>query len=79
MYLRFFVCKGRVTEPAQPSLQSCVRTTELMDVKICLRKNKVPYLQTQDVFIDLFILLCVLKKDLRQFTKMYTIQWDKNR
>ena len=52
MYLRFLVCKGRVTEPAQPSLQSCVRTTELMDVKICLRKNKVPYLQVL-LLIDL--------------------------
>lgn len=62
---RFLVCKGRVTEPAQPSLQSHVRTTELMDVKVCLRKNKVPYLQTEDVFIDLFIFLYVLKKDLR--------------
>lgn len=39
--------------------------TELMDVKICFRKNKGPYLQTQDVFIDLFMLFCVLKKDLR--------------
>jgi hypothetical protein len=66
--------KDGVTEPAALSFQKYVSTHRANGHKNCFRKNKVPYLQTQDVFIDLFMLLCVPKTDLRLLTKIHTIQ-----